>query len=202
MNKSTEATAVESTTPPTVESTTPPTVESTKPPTAAFTVSESLVLRATDDATIYQDDPALNNVGQMESIVVEKDGTTISDVLIRFDTSSIQDMVPQKVVLVLYVEEACASAGVFTTAYDIDPEWNDLDVSQMSYEGGSGGTLIGSFGGVKGGKWSGLDVTSAYLDDAAFLHTAITFRGTSDNGHRCQFGSIQGGKAPKLMIEF
>ena len=192
--KSTEATAV--------ESTNPPTVESTKPPTAAFTRSEPSVLRATDDATIYQDDPALNNVGQKESIVVEKDGTTISDILIRFDVSSIQEISPKKVLLALYVEESCASAGVFTAAYDIDLEWNDLDVSQMPFEGDIDGTLIGSFGEVEGGKWSGLDVTSAFLDDAPFLHTAITFRGTSDNGHRCQFGSIQGGKAPKLMIEF
>jgi len=31
-------------------------------------------------------------------------------------------MVPKKVLLALYVEEACASAGAFTTAYDIKPE--------------------------------------------------------------------------------
>jgi hypothetical protein len=68
----------------------------------------------------------------------------------------------------------------------------------MTFEGDGGGALIGSFGEVEGGKWSGLDVTSAFLDDAAFLYTAITFRGTSDNGHRCQFGSIQGGRPPSL----
>ena len=60
--------------------------------------------------------------------MVEKDGTTISDVLIRFDISSIREMVPKKALLALYVEEACESAGVFTTGYDIEHEWNDLDV--------------------------------------------------------------------------
>ena len=60
----------------------------------------------------------------------------------------------------------------------------------MTFEGDNGGTLIGPFGEVEGGKWSDLDVTSAFLDEAAFLYTVITFRGTSDDGHRCQFGSI------------
>jgi hypothetical protein len=111
--------------------------------------------------------------------VVEKDGTAISNILICFNTSSIQEMVLKKVVLVLYVvEEACVSPGVFTTAYDIDPEWNDLGVSQVSFGGGSGGTLIGSFGEVEDGIWSDLDVTlSAFIEDAAFLHTVVTFRG-------------------------
>jgi hypothetical protein len=37
-------------------------------------------------------------------------------------------MVPKKALLALYVEEACESAGVFTTGYDIEHEWNDLDI--------------------------------------------------------------------------
>jgi hypothetical protein len=70
------------------------------------------------------------------------------------------------------------------------------------------GTLIGSFGQVKGSKWSGLDVTNAFLNEALYEHTdargstVITFRGVSEVNHRCEFGSIQGGKAPKLLIEF
>ena len=170
--------------------------------------SEPVVLRATNDATIYPEDPSLND-GEATNLVVANSIPT-SDVLISFDITSLNNMIPKKALLALYVTEACESAGEFSTTFDYDPNWNDAyakDISIMPQSTGQG-TLIGSFGQVKGSKWSGLDVTNAFLNEALYEHTdargstVITFRGVSEVNHRCEFGSIQGGKAPKLLIEF
>jgi hypothetical protein len=178
---------------------------------------KEMILRATSDATIIKEESDLN-FGQDVSLVVDNDGIVTSDILIRFDIASVHKKAT-KAVLALYTEEECESAGVFTTTSCIDsecnePDWNEDQVSWSiapSYETeeyGSGtlidggGTMIGSFGGVDGAKWTGFDVISAFQNDSAIKLSTMTFRVSSDGGHHCKYVSIQGGKAAKLMLEF
>ena len=171
---------------------------------------DELLLRATDDATIMKEEPDLI-FGQDGSLVVDNDGTITTDILVRFDLTLVQK-IPKKAVLVLYAEEECESAGVFTATSCIDfecnePDWNENQVSWSnapSYEPeqyGSG-TMIGSFGRVDGATWSGFDVISAFQNESAIQQSVITFRVGSDGGYQCKYASIQGGKAAKLMLEF
>ena len=88
----------------------------------------------------------------------------------------------------------------------IDEDWNEDSVSWSnapSYEAdneGSGGSYIGSFGAIDGAKWTGVDVIPAFQDFQG--QRCITFRVRSDGDHQCNYASIQGDKAAKLLLEF
>jgi len=164
---------------------------------------ETLLLLAADDATIVEEEPDLN-LGDLASLVVDK-GSTI---LIRFDIAEMRRTVPTKAVLALYIGERCESAGMFGTASGFDDgRWREGDVSWSTapaYERGGhgGGTMIGTFGRVQTDQWFGFDVAKALSQDVVREQASITFRISSDNGGRCEYASIQGGKAAKLMLEF
>lgn len=174
--------------------------------TSSTPTSNELILRATDDATIMKKEP-FENFSTSPSLIIGGDGTAAAtDILIRFDVSTIH-RIPTKATLVMYAQQACNSAGIITTT-QLDVDWTEDDVSWSnapSYvaddaDDGSGGQYIGSFGGVDGAKWTGVDVLSAFNDFRG--QRSITFRVSSDGGHQCNYASIQGDKAAKLQLEF
>lgn len=177
-----------------------PTVSTTSTPT-----SNELILRATDDATIMKKEP-FENFGTSPSLIIGGDGTAAAtDIIIRFDVSTIHHL-PTKVTLVMYAQQACNSAGIITTT-QLDVDWTEDNVSWSNAPSyiadnadGSGGQYIGSFGGVDGAKWTGVDVLLAFNDYQG--QRSITFRVSSDGGHQCNYASIQGDKAAKLHLEF
>jgi hypothetical protein len=181
-----------------------PTILITSTPT-----TNEIILRATDDATIMKKEP-FENFGTSSSLIIGGDGTTAAtDILIRFDVSTIH-RIPTRATLIMYAQQACNSAGIITTT-QLDVDWTEDNVSWSNApayvaadnaddDDGSGGQYIGSFGGVDGAKWTGVDVLLAFTNYQG--QRSITFRVSSDSGHQCNYASIQGNKAAKLQLEF
>ena len=169
---------------------------------------EALLLFATDDATIVKESPK-TNLGQESNLLVSTrsaaSGTALThDILLQFDIEEFRRTVPQSVVLSMYVDSTCASAGLFTSTPGIK-EWAEDEVTwetAPSLHDGSGGVVVGTFGEVQGGKWIGFDVVAAFSWVMVTSSTSVTFRITSEDGGSCEYGSIQGGKAPKMIIQF
>lgn len=162
---------------------------------------EALLIFATDDATISEVSPD-DNFGNNLSLIVSDDRTDTQDTLIQFDITELYKQNPRSAVLTLYVEEDCDSAGLFATTRYTDSGWNESDVTWSNAPESFGGTVIGTFGAVEGGQWFGFEVIGAFLWEVVQSQSTMTFRITSDNSKFCQYTSIEGGKAPKLMLQF
>ena len=182
-----------------------PTVSPTLPPgpQPEYRIpGEALMLLATDDATIAKENPD-TNLGMETTMMVNDNGTFTHDILIRFDLTEMYQTTPKSAVLALYLEQSCDSAGVFTTT-SREENWNENEVTWSnapSYDG-TGGAMIGTFGSVEGGKWFGFDVYPAVSWIVVTTQSSLTFRVSSDNSKNCEYASIQGGKPPRLMLEF
>jgi hypothetical protein len=163
-------------------------------------------LTATDDATVV----ALQserNFGQEANLLVAYDShnRNIIDTLIRFDLSQIQDMIPRSVVLSLFAETDCASAGTFATTSANLP-WSEDSLTWSNspvYDSRAvGGTMIGTFGELKAGHWYGFNVQEAVAAALLAGNDSVTFRLSSGNLNPCQYTSRNGGRAPKLVVAF
>mmetsp|Transcript_2720 Transcript_2720/g.5873 ORF Transcript_2720/g.5873 Transcript_2720/m.5873 type:complete len:1151 (+) Transcript_2720:226-3678(+) len=191
---STSTSAATTTTPNTVE------VEDEPEPEALseqVPPNESVVLLATDDATISKSFPN-DNFGLEQDITV----SSSQDFIIRFDLQSLQHSVPKTAVLAMFAQDSCETAGVFTSTPGIK-EWTEDSVtwySSPSLRDGPNGALVGTFHDVTKGQWIGFDVISALSPAVMETAPSVTFRVTSFQESACTFGSIQSGKAPKLML--
>lgn len=143
------------------------------------------------DATIVDNGSHIKLQERETSLVVSDDGILKKGGLFRFDLTTLYNTTPKKAVMALYVEEACASAGTFSTTYD---HWDDSEVWSSAY--------IGNFGPLRGGKWFGFDVLEAFSNGIAKEQRTLTFRVSSDHGKPCRYASLRAGKAAKLMLEF
>ena len=165
-----------------------------------------ILLRATDDSTI--DASQTNTNAALDSslkVAFDASSRTILDFVLRFDLTEMSSTPPRSVVLTLFSEQNCASAGRFSTTNG-EADWSEADVSWStapSYQQGSedGGTMIGTFGAVESGRWYGFDVTTAISRAIEARKGAVTFRVSAGDGS-CQFSSIQSGRDPKLMVAF
>mmetsp|Transcript_26621 Transcript_26621/g.54297 ORF Transcript_26621/g.54297 Transcript_26621/m.54297 type:complete len:105 (-) Transcript_26621:63-377(-) len=102
----------------------------------------------------------------------------------------------------MFAQDSCETAGVFTSTPGIK-EWTEDSVtwySSPSLRDGPNGALVGTFHDVTKGQWIGFDVISALSPAVMETAPSVTFRVTSFQESACTFGSIQSGKAPKLML--
>ena len=165
-----------------------------------------LELSATDDATVVALQ-SKRNFGQEPNLLAAYDSYTrgIFDIIIRFDLSQIQDTIPRSSVLSLFAETDCESAGTFATT-SVNLPWTEDSVNWSNapvYDPRAvGGTMIGTFGGLKGGNWYGFNVHQALTNALLAGSDAVTFRVSSGDLHPCQYSSRNGGLAPKLMVAF
>lgn len=165
-----------------------------------------LELGATDDATVVaiQSD---RNFGQEPDLLAAYDSSTrgIFDIIIQFDLTPIKDTIPRSSVLSLFAETDCKSAGTFATT-SVNLPWTEDSVTWSNAPvfdpRDVGGTLIGTFGELKGSNWYGFNVHQALTNALLAGSDAVTFRVSSVDFHPCQYSSRNGGRAPKLMVAF
>jgi len=168
---------------------------------------EALMLFASDDTTISKEEPHLVS-GKEATLVVKDDEFSTKDILLKFDIREMRKTTPRSVILMLHVPQNCMSAGVFVSTSRHGNGWTEDTVSwstspSFQYGGDGHGTEIGAFGGeLEGGKYATFNVIALMSWYTVNYQDIVTIRISSNNGHHCEYTSKEGGKPPKVVMQF
>ena len=160
---------------------------------SATFIQTSLILPATDDATVRPGSRSGTNFGGDSSLLV--DASSEKDFLLRFDVAGVGTSTVQSATVRLYAINPSNLGGQFTKTNDTN--WNEDTVTWDTAPAGNGGSL-GTLGPVASNTWYELDVTPLITGDGP---VSIRITSTSSDGADYAATEHPNGFTPELIIE-
>ena len=164
---------------------------------------EALMLFPTDDATITKEESSLVS-GKEATLLAKQDDFSTKDILLQFDITGMLKTIPRTAVLMLHATNDCKFAGTFVSTSSNG--WNEDTVSWSTaptFQYNGLWTEIGRFSEeLEGGKYATFDLMRALSWNTVNHHDVLTIRISSNKGHHCEYTSKEGGKPPKLLMQF